>query len=45
MRKLSKQVSKTADVLSVVLELVCEIALLPLKIIKAICKIIEELRK
>lgn len=45
MRKFSKQVSKTANVLSVVLEIICEIVLLPLHGIKAICSIINELLK
>ncbi len=43
MRKPSKQVAKTANILSNVLAIVCEIVLLPLKVIKAICNVIEEL--
>ncbi len=43
MRKPSKQVAKTANILSIVLAIVCEIVLLPLKVIKAICNVIEEL--
>lgn len=43
MRKLSKNVSKTANILTAVSELVCEIVLFPFHIVKAICDIVKEL--
>ncbi len=45
MSKLSKKTSKTINVLSIVLELICEIVLLPFHILKAICEIINELNQ
>ena len=45
MNKITKYSSKTLNVLSIVLEIVCEIVLLPFHIIKAIFDIIETLHK
>ena len=44
MRKLSKRTSKAMNILSIVLELVCEIVLLPFHVINAIRNILKELQ-
>lgn len=45
MRKYSQRASKTINILALVLELVSEIVLLPLKVIKTILQISNELHR
>ena len=45
MRKFSRRVSKTINIFTLVLELVSEIVLLPLKVIKTIFQISNELHR
>lgn len=44
MRKLSKRISKAMNILAIVLELVCEIVLLPFHVINTIRNILKELQ-
>lgn len=45
MRNFSDCASKTVNIVSIVLEIVCEIVLLPFHVIKAICNVIKELTR
>lgn len=43
--KKSKRISKSLNIFSIILELACEIVLLPFHVLKAISDVITELRK